>query len=102
MFVEELQEEMDGELIEYAAYIGIHHEKASGVAGVKMAELLNRDLHHHFQDVDNQDPDVMDTWAQLRGMEMMIINAMESCGHDAASAKVLKLDDAMSGAATKW
>lgn len=102
VFVEELQEEMDAELIEYAAYVGIHLPQASGVAGVKMADLLNKDLNHHFQDVDNQDPDVMDTWAQLRGMEMKIINAMESCGHDAASAKVLKLDAAMSGAATKW
>ena len=37
VFVEELQEEMDAELIEYAAYIGIHHPAASGVAGKKMA-----------------------------------------------------------------
>lgn len=101
-FVEELQEEMDAELIEYAAYIGIHHPQASGVAGVKMADLLNIDLSHFFKDVDSDDPDVMDTWAQLREMELKIIQAMESCGHDAASAKVLKLDDAMSGAATKW
>jgi hypothetical protein len=102
VFVEELQEEMDAELIEYAAYVGIHHSQASGVAGVKMADLLNIDLRHHFKDVDEKDPDVMETWAQLRGMEMKIMQAMESCGHDAASAKVLRLDDAMSGAATKW
>ena len=102
VFVEELQEEMDAELIEYAAYIGIHHPAASGVAGKKMAALLNKDVAHHFDGVDVTKGDVMETWQQLRGMEMKIVQAMESVGYAGADAKVLKVDDAMSDVATQW
>ena len=56
-----------------------------------MAALLNKDVAHHFNGVDVTKGDVMETWQQLRGMEMKIVQAMESVGYAGADAKVLKV-----------
>ena len=102
VFVEMLQEEMDAELHEYAAYIGVYHPRAAVVAGQKMADLLNQDLVKVFRKVDKDDPEVMGTWTALRGLEAKIIEAMENCGVEQSDAKVLKLDECMSDVAIEW
>jgi|EP01047_Picozoa_sp_COSAG01_P012410 hypothetical protein len=99
-FVEKLQEEMDDELTEFAAYIGIYHPRAAAVAGRKMADLLNADLQKLSFDLANAE--VMPTWQQLKALELKIIEAMESCGDMGADAKVLHLDEQMSDVAQQW
>jgi hypothetical protein len=100
--VDVLQEEMETELAEYAAYIGVHHSTAAAVAAQTVADLLNADLKVYFADVQKTDAGVMAAWASLRVLEAKIIEAMESCGAAGSDAKVLKVDEAMETIAADW
>eukprot|EP01050_Picozoa_sp_SAG11_P008222 SAG11_NODE_715_length_7626_cov_7.675435_2_plen_835_part_00 len=101
-FLNVLQEEIDLELTEYSAYIGVHLASASAVAAETVAEFLNADLKIYFQDVTMRDAAVMDAWASLRMLEQKIVEAMESCDIAGSNAKVLKVDEAMESVAADW
>eukprot|EP01052_Picozoa_sp_SAG31_P017166 SAG31_NODE_1162_length_9594_cov_3.045498_8_plen_590_part_00 len=101
-FVDVLKDEVEAELVEFSAYIGVHHPTAAALAARTVADDLNVDLQEYFKDVQKTDAEVMDAWASIRAFELKILEAMESCGIDGSEAKVLKVDEAMESIAADW